>query len=216
MALLSKKLKHFKSTFDAKTPPEILETINRSISLFQSEDNLSHLLKVGDQFPPFKLSDIEGNEFNSAQLLRDKPLIITIVRGGWCPYCMLEMQVWQQSYEENDQQLNIIAVTPELPEYASTMKQDNNLSFPLLFDEGLKFADELGLVWQIDNDLKQQLLRWNIDLSERSDCDDTFNLPVPATFVLDKDGRITFRFVEEDYSLRADPEDVLKTYKSLL
>lgn len=213
MALLSKKLRNFKSSFDAKTPPEILETINRSISLFQSEGNLEQCLKVDDVFPDFELTSLNNKSHTKAQLLKDKPLIITIVRGGWCPYCMLEMQVWQQCYEENKRDLNIIAITPELPEYANTMKQDNNLSFPLFFDAGLELISKLGLVWQIDNGMKQQLLRWNIDLSERCNC---FDLPVPATFVLDKNGCIKFRFVEEDYSLRADPEDVLKVYNSLL
>lgn len=215
MALLSQKLQHFKSTFDAETPAEILETINRSISLFQSKEQLTDRLTIGEQFPYFELQDLQHQTFNSFHLLKDKPLIITIVRGGWCPYCMLEMQVWQQCFEQNNQELNLVAITPELPEYANTMKQDNNLSFPLLFDSGLKFISQLGLVWQIDNSLKQQLLRWNIDLTERN-CDDKFNVPVPATFVIDREGQIQFRFVEEDYSLRAEPEDVLKVYNSLL
>lgn len=213
MTLLSKKLQHFKSTFDASTPPEILETINRSISLFQSENDLEQCLKVGERFPNFELTDLSNKTQNKALLVKDKPLIITIVRGGWCPYCMLEMQVWQQYYEQSNKELNIIAITPELPEYANTMKQDNKLSFPLFFDAGLKLISKLGLEWQIDNGMKQQLLRWNVDLAERCNC---INLPVPATFVLDKNGYIQFRFVEEDYSLRADPEDVLKIYDALL
>lgn len=216
MALLSNKLQHFKSSFDASTPPEILETINRSISLLQSESDLGQHLNIGDPFPLFELSDLSNQAYFSNQLIKDKPLIITLVRGGGGPYCMLEMQVWQTVYEQNSRDLNLVAITPELPQYANTMKQDNNLSFPLLVDEGLSFAKTLGLLWQIDNDLKQQLLKWNIDLTERSNCNDNFNVPVPATFVIDKDGRIQFRFIEEDYSLRAEPEDVLEVYRSLL
>lgn len=215
MALLSQKLQHFKSTFDTETPAEILETINRSISLLQSQSSFSQQLKIGEQFPYFELQDLNKRTFNSFHLLKDKPLIITIVRGGWCPYCMLEMQVWQKTFEQNNSELNLVVITPELPEFAHVMKQDNNLSFPVLFDPGLTFISELGLVWKIDDALKQQLLKWNVDLTQRH-CDDEFNLPVPATFVLNQQGQIKFRFIEEDYSLRAEPEDVLQVYHSLL
>lgn len=214
MHLLSDALRNFKSSFDAETPTDILETINRSISLLQSEDRFSNVLALGEPFPPFSLFDIDGKLFDSIDLLQNKPLIVTLIRGGWCPYCMLEMQAWQQYYQAHQQGLNIVAITPELPQYASIMKTDNHLSFPVLYDRGLSLSEKLGLIWHIDDDLKAQLLKWNIDLTKRSSSK-TFKLPIPATFVLDKAHKIQFRFIEEDYSRRAEPEDVLSIYHGL-
>lgn len=215
MASLSEKLQSFKSSFDADTPAQILETINRSVSLLQSRQQFIESLKLNDNFPRFELTGLDGIEYTSAELLKNKPLIITLVRGGWCPYCMLEMQAWQDLYQTMEGSLNIIAVTPEMPQYANTMKIDNQLDFPLIYDSNLQFAKKLGLIWKIDNALKDVLLKWNIDLSERN-CSADFSLPVPATFVVDQDHKVKYRFIEEDYSLRAEPEQVIDVYQSLL
>lgn len=215
MSSLSKKLASYKSDFKTRTPVEILETINRSISLFQEHSALKSVLQVGQTFPSFELADINGQLFNSKALIQDNPLILTFVRGGWCPYCVLETQMWQQYFEKSRSTLNIVAITPEKPEFAKSMQSENNLSFPLLFDSGLCFAEQLGLVWKTDDAMKQQLLKWDINLTERH-CTPTFNLPVPATFVIDKKGVIQFRFIEEDYSSRAEPDDVLAIYNRLI
>ncbi|KPV98362.1 Thiol-disulfide oxidoreductase ResA [Pseudoalteromonas sp. P1-9] len=215
MSSLSKKLASYKSDFKTRTPVEILETINRSISLFQEHSALKSVLKVGQTFPSFELADINGQLFNSKELIQDKPLILTFVRGGWCPYCVLETQMWQQYFEKSKSTLNIVAITPEKPEFAKSMQSENNLSFPLLFDSGLCFAELLGLVWKTDDAMKQQLLKWDINLTERH-CTQTFNLPVPATFVIDNKEVIQYRFIEEDYSSRAEPDDVLAIYNRLI
>ena len=215
MTSLSEKLQHFKSSFDSDTPPQILETINRSVSLLQSREQFIQSLQLYDQFPTFQLTGLDGTQYDSDKLLGTRPLIITLIRGGWCPYCMLEMQEWQQLFYKMQGNLNIIAVTPEMPQYANTMKIDNQLDFPLIYDSKLQFAKKLGLIWKIDNGLKEVLLRWKIDLSERN-CSADFSLPVPATFVVDKDYKIKFRFIEEDYSVRAEPAEVLAVYQSLL
>jgi peroxiredoxin len=214
MHLLSDSLRNFKSSFDAETPPEILETINRSISLLQNEDKFSNVLTINAPFPPFSLFDIDGHLFDSIDLLQHKPLIVTFIRGGWCPYCMLEMQAWQHYYQLHEHGLNIVAITPELPQYASIMKTDNQLSFPVLYDRGLTLSTKLDLIWEIDQALTEQLLKWNIDLTKRSSSK-KFNVPIPATFVLDQNHKIQFRFIEEDYSRRAEPEQVLSVYSSL-
>jgi hypothetical protein len=85
MSSLSKKLASYKSDFNTRTPVAILETINRSISLFQEHSALKSVLKVGQKFPPFELADLNGRLFDSRILIKENPLIVTFVRGGWCP-----------------------------------------------------------------------------------------------------------------------------------
>lgn len=215
MADLADKLRQYKSSFDASTPTEILETINRSISLFQSHAVCSTCLPIGEQFPAFRLQSVTGETVNSDLLLQSGPLVVSFIRGGWCPYCMLEMQAWQRHFEASFEQFNIVAITPELFQYAHQVKQDNNISFPILVDKDMTFAKQLGLIWDLDDEMKALLLKWNINITERTS-ETKFLLPVPATFVIDQNYTIHFRFIEEDYTQRAEPSEVLKSYNKLL
>ena len=124
------------------------------------------------------------------------------------------MQAWQRYYEASFASFNIVAISPELPEYVSQVKQDNNIGFPILIDENMEYAEQLGLIWRLDEEMKTLLLKWNIDLSERTR-EKHFQLPVPATFVIGQDHVIHFRFIEEDYTLRAEPAEVLESYNKL-
>lgn len=215
MLELAEKLKQYKSTFDASTPSEILETINRSVSLFQQESVCDSCLMTGSEFPAFTLKDLNGRTVCSHDLLKDKPLVVSFIRGGWCPYCVLELQAWQQYYDASFNDFNIVAITPELPEFACQVKKDNHISFPVLIDEELQLTKKLGLVWPLDDEMKSLLLKWDIDVSKRT-CDTKFNLPVPATFVIDKNRVIQYRFIEEDYTIRAEPSEVLNIYRKFL
>ncbi|MCC2604038.1 peroxiredoxin-like family protein [Planctobacterium marinum] len=215
MADLTDTLRQFKSTFDASTPAEILETINRSLSLFQSHSVCATCLPVGSIMPKFQLKTLYDIPLSSDHLVNDRPLIITFIRGGWCPYCMLEMQAWQNYCDNANDTINLVAITPELPEYTLQAKQDNNITFPILYDEGLAFAQDLGLIWELDAEMIELLKRWEIDLEQRNK-EQNFRLPVPATFVIDQNYKIHFRFIEEDYTLRAEPTKVLEIYQKLL
>ncbi|CCQ10493.1 hypothetical protein PALB_13600 [Pseudoalteromonas luteoviolacea B = ATCC 29581] len=215
MSSLQDKLQEYKRTFDLNTPPEILETLNRSLSLLQSQRDLSACLTVGSTFPDFTLFGLDGTLYESNRLLLRNPLVVTIIRGSWCPYCVLELRAWQECYERSGNRLNIIAITPELPQFARDMQVANHLSFPIVFDEGLRFTKTLGLHWELDSELQQQLLKWNIDLNERNCCGNAFNLPVPATLLIDTQSVIRYRFVEENYSMRAEPSEVFNAYQLL-
>lgn len=215
MSPLAEQLKQYKNSFDASTPADILETINRSISLFQSNSVCSSCLPVGAKIPGFNLRSLSGEMVSSETLLANGPLVIVFIRGGWCPYCILEMQAWQRHYEASFESFNIVAISPEIPEYTSQVKQENNIGFPILIDENMDYAEKLGLIWQLDEEMKALLLKWNIDLTERTQ-EKQFQLPVPATFVIGQDHTIHFRFIEEDYTLRAEPAEVLKVYNKLL
>lgn len=190
MSSLADKLKHFKSTFDANTPTELLETINRSISLLQQQCIGDSCIQLEHKFPEFQLPNAKGQLVSSETLLNEHPLVVTFIRGGWCPYCMLEIQAWQQYYEASFQHFNIIAITPEIAEYALATSQDNAMRFPLLIDQNLRLANALGLVHTLDADMKDVLLKWDIDLHKRT-CDERYSLPIPATFVIDQDRTVS-------------------------
>lgn len=214
MLNLSQKLLNFKSSFDQETPNEVLETLSRSISLLQNSDLRSRAVDLGNPAPPIMAVTPEGSLVRSDELLANGPVIISFIRGGWCPYCMLEMQAWQELIEQSDFPVNFIALTGEIPEVAMQAVEDNDLSFPILTDVNYRIAKQFGLAWNLDEGMRQQLIKWGIDLYERT-CNNNL-LPVPATYIIDTDGKVSYRFLEEDYTSRAEPEEVLKVYKQML
>lgn len=88
------------------------------------------------------------------------------------------------------------------------------MRFPLLVDLNLQLANALGLVHTLDADMKDVLLNWDIDIHKRT-CDERYSLPIPATFVIDQNRTVSYMYIEEDYTQRAEPDEVLKIYQKL-
>lgn len=213
MTSLAEQLQEFKQQFEVETPTHMLEVLNRSISLLQAEKIQGSALKQGDKAPDFELSDTKGHLVSLKQTLTNGPCILTFFRGGWCPYCMLELSQWQTLLEQQPG-LQLIAITPEVDPYVQTTKQEHNLSFPILTDKNNMLARQFGLLWRLDADIQQLLLKWNVDLQQRHNSQH-FELPVPATYIIDSHRNIHYSFIEEDYTLRAEPQQVLKELQSL-
>lgn len=164
---------------------------------------------VGDRAPGFQLPDTEGDLVTLAELSGQGPLILTFYRGGWCPYCNLELRAYQRelpAIEAAGGQL--VAVSPLTPDNSLSVEEKNELSFPVLSDVGNKAADAFGLVFELDERMKPIYKnRLGNDLALHNG-DASYTLPLPATYVIGMDGVVCYAYVNADYRLRADPEDV--------
>ncbi|MCF2856872.1 AhpC/TSA family protein [Pseudoalteromonas sp. SMS1] len=214
MASLAQALSDFKHSYEQSAPPEILETLSRNISLLQEQRTLRASPKVSEPMPDGTLYDNSGQAISLTTLLQ-RPLIITFVRGGWCPYCMLELRAWEQLIAEQPSMPNLIAVSGETLSFTKQVQLDNALSFPLLLDPNFTVMEKFGLVYEINDALKAVLLKWGVDLLERT-ARTEFALPIPATYIVDTSGTVQYAFIEEDYTSRAEPMDVLAVYQQLL
>lgn len=166
-------------------------------------------LKVGDTVPDFELPNQSGEPVRFADLVRQGPVVINFYRGGWCPYCNLEMRALQEKLPEIvDLGARLVAVSPELPDSAMSTAEKNAISFDVLSDVGNKVAAAFGLVFTLPPALQALYKTFGLDL-ETSNGDDSMTLPIPATYVVGADRRVIHAHVDADYTRRMEPAQVI-------
>ncbi|MEM9766816.1 MAG: peroxiredoxin-like family protein, partial [Cyanobacteria bacterium P01_D01_bin.71] len=172
-------------------------------------------LKTGDRIPDFTLSNAIGNAVAVADLLKDGPLVIAFYRGGWCPYCNLELRALQQALPAIEAEgARLVAIAPETPDNSLTTQEKNELSFEVLSDIGNQVARQFGLVFTLPEYLRPIYQSFGIDVAAHNG-DENFELPVAATYVVNTQSQIVHHFVNVDYKRREDPETIVAALKQL-
>jgi peroxiredoxin len=144
-------------------------------------------------------------------------VVVSFYRGEWCPFCNLELRALQEVLPEMEKLgATLIAISPERPDHGIIATEKNKLTFPVLSDFGNKVARQFGIVFQMGQELKEFSKNvFKNDIAVRNG-EDSYELPVPATYVIDKAGVIRFAHVEVDYMTgRAEPEAVLVALDAL-
>ncbi|MEG3638471.1 peroxiredoxin-like family protein [Magnetococcus sp. PR-3] len=198
----------------AKLPTEAVQFDESTQALVQSGLD-QNCLKVGEVAPEFVLPDVKGKMVELAYLLKQGPLILNFYRGGWCPYCNLELKALQIAmpwFEDYD--ANLVAISPQLPDASLSTVEKDGLSYPVLSDVGNVIARKYGLVFAVEEALRPIYLRLGLDLPA-SNGDDSFELPMPGTFILDQQGVIRGAFVNADYKQRMEPTDIVMVLKQI-
>ncbi len=165
--------------------------------------------KPGDAFPAAALLDAHGAPFDLAALLARQAAIVTFYRGGWCPYCNLELRAFQKALPAIEGAgAALVAVTMEMPDHSLSTAEKNALTFPVLSDPGGALAAALGIRFTLSETVRPFYEKAGHALPDRHG-DGAWTLPLPATFVVAKGGAIRAAFVEPDYRRRTDPEAAL-------
>ena len=212
---LSKELLAKKTMSAENIPKEKWDIMVHSTEQLIKEHLSDKSLKIGDKMIDFNLPDPLGNTVSLSSLLdiNDK-LIISFYRGGWCPYCNLELKALQEMLPEFEKAgASLVAITPETPDNSLTTSEKNNLSFSVLSDIDNIISKQVGLVFQMPNDLIDVYHSFNLNVSKHNGNDD-YELPMPATYILNKKGEILYAFVPEDYTERANPKEILEIIKN--
>ena len=212
---LASQLKDFQTGFLGQAPQETVETMAKATSDLEQSGIINNSLQVGAQAPDFELPDPTGKQIKLSALLANGPVVLNFYRGEWCPYCNLEIRAYQQSLPEFQQLgAQVVAISPELPDSSLTMQEKHALSFPVLSDVGNRVSREYGLVFTLDASLQPLYKGFGIDIPAHNG-DDSYELPVPATYVVDSTGMVRYAYANADYTLRAEPADVLAAVKAL-
>jgi peroxiredoxin len=171
-------------------------------------------LKVGDKAPAFELTGFDGTRVSSAELLRHGPLAVVFYRGGWCPYCNVQLAFLQKAHADiRAAGGRVVAVSPQTAEKTKAALEKNPLSFPVLCDRGNEVAAKFGLVFTLPEPLVGVYNKFGIDL-KASNGVDRIRLPLPATYVIDRAGTIRWAFVDSDYRKCAEPADIVRALKA--
>ena len=197
------------------TAPEATKVIyNEGVSEVRESGILEHALQVGSKAPDFRLTNATGKEVGLSEVLEKGPVILTRYRGGWCPYCNITLRHLQQHLQEfRNAGASLIALTPELADNSLSTREKHELQFEVLSDTGNKVAKKYGIVFKL-NDEVANLYKEAFDL-ESYNGDDSHELPLAATYVIDNEGVIRYAFLDAEYRNRAEPGDILDMLERL-
>ncbi len=210
MSNLGKKIEEYKSLFKDNVPIKTREIMLRATENLEKKNIKQNALKVGDKVQPFVLPNALNKEVSLKQLLDSNDfIVINFYRGAWCPYCNLELKELQNILGElKEHKSSLIAISPQTPDFSLTTQEKNELSFEVLSDEKNIVSKKFGLVFSLSSELRPIYESFKINIEE-SNNDNSYELPMPATYVLDNNGVVIFAFVDEDYTKRCDPQDIL-------
>lgn len=206
---LTQQLADYKAAFIQRVAPErvaLMESATEDLKVTGIETSA---LQVGGLAPDLTLPDAVGHPVRLADLWQQGPLVLIFYRGGWCPYCNLELRAWQQHLAALAAHgARLVAVSPQTPDNSLSTAEKNELAFPVLSDSSLAAATAFGIAFQMPQSLIDLYSKVGHDLPVLNG-NGQWVLPLPATYVIGRDGRIVFAHIEADYRQRAEPADVM-------
>ena len=208
MKKLNDKLQLIQKEMAQNIPVDILNAFGQSLHELIEQNLEDRALKVGDIAPDFTLPDAEGLPVSIYDTLQHNAVIISFFRGNWCPFCMAELTHYQEAINNNlVDSATVIAISPQSIHFNHDLKVQNNLEFRILSDKGNEIADKYGLVFTLQENIREIYKNMGADL-ELFNSDKTYKLPIPATYLIDKNKKIVFSSVSTNYMERADVCDI--------
>jgi peroxiredoxin len=191
-------------------PPETQAVHARAISELKTKRFAANVLGAGSQAPAFELKDHNGTLLSSTDLLRQGRLVICFFRGRWCPFCVGQLEAINLLTPQIEQAgAALVAISPQTVQQSFFMVDQHKLRFPLLSDAGNQLARQFGLVYRVPDDQQAIYRRAFVNLPFANG-DNSWELPIPATFILDREGTILYASADEDYTQRPEPREILQ------
>lgn len=191
-----------------RLPAETLRAMTQAVEEVRATGIEKSARQVGDAAIDAELIGWNGETVQLSELWNDGPIVLMWYRGGWCPYCNLQLRAMQRSLKEIEGAgAKLVVLTPELPEKAKETAAANDIDFVALHDAGNATARKYGLVFELAESIVP-MHRDRLRLAEYNGSN-AMELPLSATYVIGKGGRITYAFLDADYKRRAEPADVV-------
>ena len=204
---LQDKLDAFKADIETKLPREVVAALRRATGELIASGLAERALRAGAVAPEFSLPDAHGRPSRSADYLVRGALVLTFQRGSWCPYCAMDLQALEAaSGAIRALGASLVVITPQIEPASRKRELQNALSFPILRDHGNALAHQFGLRYRISDDLIATYNKIGVDLIAGNG-EDSFTLPMPARYVIGRDGIISYAEVNADYTRRPDPSE---------
>jgi peroxiredoxin len=193
--------------------PEFAAAVDRLVTRLQQYGAGESAPQVGEPMPPFLLPDETGQMVSLDELLNRGPVSVTFHRGHWCPYCRININALAQAHKELTANAGqIVAIMPDRQKFAAELKSQSNVPFPILTDMDNGYALSLNLAIWVGAEI-QKLMRDRLDLPAFQG-NSSWMLPIPATFVVGRDGLIRARFIDPDYRKRMMIADMIAAMRS--
>jgi peroxiredoxin len=194
----------------ALVPAERLTIIDESVQRLKSAGIVEQALNTGETAPAFALEDGDGMLWHSEDLLRSGPLVIVFYRGRWCAYCNTQLAALQQVHSQIAAAgASLVAISPQTQKHTYMTRDTHALRFPVLSDPRNEVARKFGLVWRLPPEL-QQMYEAIMTKLPRYNGEESWELPLAATYIVQPDGMISFARVDADWRQRPEPEEILE------
>jgi len=208
---LREQLAERKALIAKYVPPETQAIHAEVVAELKQKRLADGTLRVGDKTPMFELNDHDDKPVSSAELLKKARLVICFFRGRWCPFCVGQLEAMNLILPQIEQMgATLVAVSPQTVKQSFFMHDQHKLQFPLLSDPGNHVARQFGLVYRVP-EYQQAVYKSTFVNLPFVNGDDSWELPIPATYILDQDGTVRFASANDDYTERPEPADVLNS-----
>ena len=211
---LKDSIAEFKGTMAKHAPPEVIATLAAELQKLADSGIAARALRVGSTAPDFSLPDSSGKVVALSGLLARGPAVVTFYRGGWCPFCDLQLRAYQGVLMQvHDLGAELVAVSPQTPDYVLSDVEKKQLTFPVLTDAHNRVAGAYGLVFSLSDVLKQLQTGFGNPIPKFNG-DDSWELPMPGTFVLDRNGVVLLAHVDPNFMVRLEPAAILDALRA--
>lgn len=196
-------------------PKETQEMYQRALNALEASGIAERALGEGDTAPDFELPNAVGQPVQLSEQLQKGPVILSFYRGQWCPFCNLELQALQAAMDEvKGAGATLVAVSPNKPDTTLTTVEKHGLTFPVLSDHDNRVARQYGLVFEMTQENIDSYREKGRDVPAMNGTD-RWELPIPATYVIDTDQVIRYAFVDVNHRRRAEPSEVVSIAATL-
>jgi len=191
-------------------PAETSAIHARAIAELEEQRLAATILPVGTKIAEFQLPDHDGKSVSSSNLVAKGRLVLCFIRGRWCPFCVGQMEAMNLIQPQVRQAgATFAAISPQTVKQSFFMRDQHKLRFPLLSDAGNKVARQFGLTYRVPDEQRAVYQRAFVNLPFVNG-DDSWGLPIPATYIIDRDSIVLFAAANEDYTERPEPEDIVR------
>lgn len=212
---LSEQINQTVSDFMESLTEDDRQTTMNSFQKLHASTTASRAIQTGDTAPDFVLPNASGDSIRLYTLLDNGPVVLSFYRGGWCPFCNLEIRALQSVLRDiKSMGASLVAISPETPDKTLNTKEKNSLEFEVLSDTGNTTTRDYGLLFTVYEEMRPLYLKWGLDLPAYNG-DETWQLPVPATYIIDTNKIVTSAYVDKDYTKRMEPQHILDALKNI-
>ena len=206
---LNNQLNALTAKLRAMVPADRLAVVDRFAEDLVKSGLADHALKAGDQAPSFEVPDGHGMLWRSEDLLRGGPLVIVFYRGRWCAYCNAQLSALQEIHPKvATAGASLVVISPQTQKHSYMTRDMHKLRFPVLSDQGNQVARGFGLVYRLPPEL-QAMYESIMTKLPGYNGDQSWELPLAATYVVQPDGKISWARIDADWRRRPEPEELL-------
>jgi len=212
---LTQDIQSFQDNFIPTIPESTLNKLMSELQVLIDSGIAEKAIHNNDRFPGFILPDSNNEARSLSDYLTRGPLVISFYRGAWCPYCNLEINALQSRLSDivayGGQ---LISISPQVPDKSVDQISNSQLNFDVLSDIGNKLAKQCGLVFTLPESLRPIYEAWEINIPGHNG-DSSFELPIPATYIIDSNGDVRYAHIDMDYTKRLEPDIIIEQLKFL-